>query len=130
MTKKILIIFTLILTICFFGYKYIYHEQRQIANEKSTFSVKLSDLETELKLGDESFNKKYLDKTIEVTGVVTEIDLPSNAILIDDKIFASFNDKENLTNIKVKVNTKIKARFIGYDDLLEKFRFDQVSVIN
>lgn len=128
MNKKQIIILLVLALVSYLGYNYIYHKQRDIATEKSNFSLKLSNLENDLKNGDESFNKKYLDKTIEITGVISEIDSLSNAILIDDKIFATFTEKLKV-NLKVNQNIQIKARFIGYDDLLEKFRFDQVTII-
>ena len=128
MKKKYIIITSIILLITFFGYKYIYHEKRNIETEKPNFSVKVTDLENDLKSGDAIFNKKYLDKTIEVTGVISEIEINNNAILVDDKIFATLSSKLN-ADLKVKDNIIIKARFIGYDDLLEKFRFDQATII-
>ncbi len=128
MKKKQIIIILAIAIISYFGYNYVYHKQRDIATEKSNFSLKVLDLENDLKIGDDSFNKKYLDKTIEISGSISEIDSISNAILIDDKIFATFSKKLN-TDLKVNKNIIIKARFIGYDDLLEKFRFDQVTII-
>lgn len=128
MKKKYIIITSIILLITFFGYKYIYHEKRNIETEKPNFSVKVIDLENDLKSGDAIFNKKYLDKTIEVTGVISEIEINNNAILVDDKIFATLSSKLN-ADLKVKDNIIIKARFIGYDDLLEKFRFDQATII-
>lgn len=128
MKKKQIIIFLILALVSYFGYNYIYHKQRDIATEKSNYSIKLLDLENDLKNGDESFNKKYLDKTIEITGMISEIDSMSNAILIDDKIFATFSEKLNV-DLKVNQNIQIKARCIGYDDLLEKFRFDQVTII-
>ena len=128
MKKKYIIITSIILLITFFGYKYIYHEKRNIEIEKPNFSVKVIDLENDLKSGDAIFNKKYLDKTIEVTGVISEIEINNNAILVDDKIFAILSSKLN-ADLKVKDNIIIKARFIGYDDLLEKFRFDQATII-
>lgn len=81
-----------------------------------------------MKNGDAIFNNKYLDKTIEVSGVVSEIEITDNAILIDEKIFATFRNIID-TDIKVKDKITIKTRFIGYDDLLEKFRFDQSIII-
>ena len=128
MKKKYIILTSIILLITFFGYKYIYHEKRNIETEKPNFSVKVIDLENDLKSGDAIFNKKYLDKTIEVTGVISEIEINNNAILVDDKIFATLSSKLN-ADLKVKDNIIIKARFIGYDDLLEKFRFDQATII-
>lgn len=128
MKKKYIILITILLSIIFFVYRYIYHEQRNIETEKPNFSLKSIDLENDLKSGDVIFNKKYLDKTIEVSGVVSEIEITDNAILIDDKIFATLSSKLN-TDVKVDDNILIKARFIGYDDLLEKFRFDQATII-
>lgn len=128
MKKKYIIITIIVLSITFFVYRYIYHEQRNIETEKPHFSLKTIDLENDLSSGDALFNKKYLDKTIEVSGIISEIEIANNAILIDDKIFATFTNKLN-TNMKVKDKILIKARFIGYDDLLEQFRFDQATII-
>ena len=128
MKKKYIILITITLALCFFAYQYIYHEKRNIETEKPNFSLKVIDLENDLKSGDVLFNKKYLDKTIEVTGVISEIEINNNAILVDDKIFATLSTKPN-ADLKVKDNITIKARFIGYDDLLEKFRFDQATIV-
>ena len=106
MKKKYIILITILLSIIFFVYRYIYHEQRNIETEKPNFSLKSIDLENDLKSGDVIFNKKYLDKTIEVSGVVSEIEITDNAILIDDKIFATLSSKLN-TDVKVDDNILI-----------------------
>lgn len=128
MKRKYIILVTILFLTTFFVYQYIYHDKRNIETEQPYFSINSIDLENDLKSGDVGFNKKYLDKTIEVSGVISDIEIINNAILIDDKIFVTLNRRTKI-DIKVTDSVTIKARFIGYDDLLEKFRFDQATII-
>ena len=128
MKRKYIILVTILFLTTFFVYQYIYHDKRNIETEQPYFSINSIDLENDLKIGDVGFNKKYLDKTIEVSGVISDIEIINNAILIDDKIFVTLNRRTKI-DIKVTDSVTIKARFIGYDDLLEKFRFDQATII-
>lgn len=113
----------------FLVYQYIFREKTDIINTETNFSINLGILDKDFLDNQESFNKKYLDKTIELTGTISEIDGASNAILIDNKVFATFNNKNEI-GFKLNQKVLIKGRFIGYDDLLEYFKFDQVYIIN
>ncbi len=126
MNKKI-IISVIILILLFVGYRYIYHAKRNISQESSSFTMTLSALDNDLAKGNESFNKKLLDKTIEISGTITKIESVDNSIVIDEKIFATF---DTVSKPVTKLNQKIiiKGRFLGYDDLLEIYKFDQVVI--
>ncbi|MFC4738519.1 hypothetical protein ACFO3U_00775 [Flavobacterium ponti] len=124
MNKKILFGFLIFSAIAISVYLYAYKDHRDIANEKSAHTIKVSELQNEFAINDSLALKKYQDKTIEVNGQITSIDTDNNAIVLDEKIFASFNDslaKEIVLGKKLK----IKGRFLGYDELLEEFKMDQ-----
>jgi hypothetical protein len=121
----------LILFICIAGigiYFYAYKGHRDIATETADFTVKIADLQKEFAENDSLAYKKYQDKTIETSGKISNIELESKGIVIDEKIFATF--KETLPkDISIGQQVKIKGRFLGYDDLLEEFKIDQITII-
>jgi hypothetical protein len=49
--------------------------------------------------------------------------------MIDDKMNVIFTDSIP-KNISENQTINVKGRFIGYDDILEEFKMDQVSIIN
>jgi tRNA_anti-like len=108
-------------------YKYVYKQHRDIANETSSFKLTSIDLSNEFAINPSDSENKYLNKTIEVRGITTEIGF--NNLTLDDKVFCQFSNKmqETFTN-NHKVN--IKGRCIGYDDLLEQVKLDQCHIIN
>jgi hypothetical protein len=129
MKKKILILFTLLIVSLFVGYNYIYKNHRNIAVEKAEYIVSVNGLVDDFNQNDSLSNVKYLDKTIDLKGRITNIDLSSNSIMIDDKMNVIFTDSIP-KNISENQTINVKGRFIGYDDILEEFKMDQVSIIN
>ena len=121
---KILLILLFILIVGYLIYSYVYKSHRDIASEKGCYLVTANALHNEFKTSEQKANAKYLDKTIEVYGKITTIDVAENAIIIDDKMFCIFKDKLP-SNLQLLSNVKIKGRFIGYDDLLEELKMDQ-----
>lgn len=126
--KKWILIIVILIGIAFFGYNYLYKSHRDISSEEASFSITVAVLSADFKQDENVANAKYLDKTISVSGVVTEIDSIANAIIIDEVLSASFEGKPNAV---VQKNEKIviKGRFIGYDELLEELKMDQVTII-
>jgi autotransporter translocation and assembly factor TamB len=127
--KKILISIFLVLALIvgYFVYSYVYKTHRDIASEKGSFTVTADEIHKEFLADEQKANEKYLDKTIEVLGVVSSIDLTGNALVIDGKMFAVFKDKLP-QNFEKQSKIKIKGRFIGYDDLLEEMKMDQCII--
>ena len=128
--KKKLLIFTAIFAIIGFGiYKYAFKPQRNIATEKATFEISADQFVSEFSADDSKANVKYLDKTIFIYGKITNIDLKNNSIIVNDKIYVTFTEKIN-QNLKSESTVKLKARYVGFDDLLEEYRMDQGTIIN
>lgn len=114
--------------VCAGVYFYAYKGHRDIASEDADFELTVSSLAKEFSENDSLANLKYADKTIQLHGKVSSIDLPSHTIIIDEKLSAIFTDSV-LPKINLQEPIKIKGRFVGYDDLLEEFKVDQVTKI-
>ncbi len=128
MKKKLLVLVVVIAIAAVGVYFYTYKGHRDITTEKASFSLSVKDLQQEFLQNDSLANSKYLDNTIEVYGKISSLDLESNGIVLDEKLFATFKDSTS-KKLTQGAALKIKGRFIGYDDLLEEFKMDQVSII-
>ncbi len=127
MRKKILIAGLLIAVLLSLGvYFYMYKDHRDIATEEAKFVLKVKDLQSEFAADAVGANAKYLDRTIEVSGTITGIDVASHSVVLDEKLSAVFKDSV-LGDIKLQNSVKIKGRFLGYDDLLEELKLDEAS---
>ncbi|TDD97342.1 OB-fold protein [Flavobacterium cellulosilyticum] len=127
--KKIIILFSLVLIlIIIITYRYVYKGHRDISTEKESYTITVTDIFSEFQENEVLSNAKYLDKTIQVTGIVSSANINSNSILIDDKLFVALKDKLP-KSFQLKSTVKIKGRFIGYDSLLEELKMDQCVLI-
>ena len=118
------IVLLIIVVIGLIAYNYIYKEHRDIESEQTEFVLTSTDLANEFVVNPSESEQKYLNKAIEVSGTISELN--ETDLTLDGSIFCQFNSK-------IKINTKdvsIKGRFIGYDDLLEEIKLDQCILIN
>jgi autonomous glycyl radical cofactor GrcA len=111
------------------GYLYVYQGHRDISNEKESFSVNVDTLYTEFMSDEFQANEKYLDKTISVSGRITKIDYKNKSIVINEKLFALF-ENDLPVSIKPQLEVEIKGRLLGYDSLLEEIKLDQCVIVN
>ena len=124
--RKWIIILVLIAIAAIVGYNYIYQDHRDIESETAEFSMPTSEIAKLFSEDAVTAEQKFLNKTVEVSGLVSEIN--TNDITIDDKVFCQFSD--HIETSLDKTNTiKIKGRVIGYDDLLEQVKLDQCTII-
>lgn len=127
MRKKIVVISIIILVLAFAGYKYMYKNHRDISSETVSFSVPVNEIYKSFQIDEKSANAKYLDKTIEIYGKITNIDLQSKIITVDEKLIARFTN--NIPdNLKQQDPITLKGRLTGYDDLLEEIQMDQCTI--
>jgi DNA replicative helicase MCM subunit Mcm2 (Cdc46/Mcm family) len=125
-TRIKILIFLLVIS---FGPYYIYQnilykDARDINNEKSILTIAAQNLEKEYAANPSQTDSKYLNKTIEVEGIVSEV--TDSSIVIDHKVFCKMNEKVKKTLMNKQIN--VKGRCIGYDDLFEIVKFDQCSI--
>ncbi len=105
-------------------YKYVYQKHRNIEVTKADFRSLPEELYYEFLKDGNVATKKYLNKIITVTGIVSEQDPES--ITLNDKIlcYLSIN-----MNKKCKTVITIKGRCIGFDELLEVVKLDECSLV-
>jgi preprotein translocase subunit YajC len=129
MKKRVFILLFTIVTVSIAIYFYIYKEHRKIADETSEYVISAANFENEFAKNDSLANLKYLDKTVEIKGTITAIEPESKALIIDEKVFATFDDVFP-NDLKIGKILTVKGRFVGYDDLLEQYKMDQITIIN
>ncbi len=126
MKKKFIIIFALLLIVLYFGYKYIYKSHRDISSENAAFTITSAMILNDYKNDEKNANAKYSDKTIVVKGKITQIDLTTKSIVIDEKLYGMMLNLDK--DLKVNDSVSIKGRFLGYDELLEELKMDQITI--
>lgn len=128
MTKKTIKVLVIILVISFGPYyvyqDILYKDARDINSEKSILTITAENLENEYNLDPKKADSKYLNKTIEIEGKVSEV--TDSSMVIDDKVFCKMNEKVKKTLMNKQIN--IKGRCIGFDDLFSIVKFDQCSI--
>jgi hypothetical protein len=123
--KKIIFVIVLMISLVI-AYKYVYKSGRDIANETHLFELTTLELKNEILNNQEASLKKYLNKTILVSGKVTTIS--KNTFVLDNFISAQLIAENYL--ITKDSFLKIKGRVIGYDDLLEELKLDNCTILN
>ncbi|MEC3908370.1 hypothetical protein VOI54_15170 [Tamlana sp. 2201CG12-4] len=121
----LIILITLIL-LTIVGIMYIYQEHRDIKTESPVFVLTSGVLIQQFSSNTSESEKKYLDKVIEVSGIISHID--GNSLTLNDKLFCLLQNP--VPNIIINTSTKVKGRCIGYDDLLQEVKLDQCIIIN
>lgn len=128
MKKKLLIASILIVGVLASVYFYAYKDHRDIATTQADFSLTVLDLQKEFGESDSLATVKYQNKVIQIKGVITNVDVQSKSLVVDDKVYAQF-DTNLPSGVEIKKRVTIKGRFLAYDDLVEEFKMDQTSVI-
>ncbi|WP_282136158.1 OB-fold protein [Seonamhaeicola maritimus] len=125
--KKKLIIVLLIGLIGVVIYNYIYKDHRNISTEKAEFTITSIELSNEFQIAPLDSEKKYLNKTIEISGLISEVNALN--LVLNEKIFCQLLNPVNESVLKGN-SIKVKGRCIGYDDLLEEIKLDQCIIMN
>ena len=127
MNKKLKIILFglgIVTILSFSAYQYVMNAGgRDLATEEVSFKLKSSELKKEFDSNVEIASKKYTEKAIEISGMVT--DVKDNQIVMDEIIVCQCTNKPL---IKVGETIKIKGRFVGFDDLMGELKVDQCSI--
>ena len=124
MKKQVKIVISLVLLLLgvYFAYNYMYQDHRNIKEEKAVVLISASEL---VSYFNKNNSEKVLNKTIQVSGIITEIDIKN--ILLDDKVQCSFDAE--IKNLNLKETITVKGRFIGFDELFDVAKIDQSSII-
>jgi hypothetical protein len=106
----------------YFGY--LYKDARNVSSEDAAFAVRAEQLAADYTGNAATADAKYLNKTIEVQGVITEVS--DSVVTINKNIFCAFDKLPAGAMPNAKVT--IKGRCIGYDELFSEVKLDQCSI--
>lgn len=118
-----------LLLLCGAAYLYngvLYKEARNIEKEEAAHRLAATKLLDEYKRDLSASDLSYLNKTIEVSGKVTQVS--DSLLTLDSGITCSLNEKVGGT-IKGSQIT-LKGRCIGFDELMEEVKLDQCTLIH
>ncbi len=124
MKKKIIVLLVFIVA-AILAYNYVFQSHRNIETEKAEFTVTSIEIINEFSIDPIKSEKKYLNKTIEITGKITE--QSEKVVSLDNMVFCQFTNHIN-TVLKNNTQIKVKGRFIGFDDLVEEIKLDQCII--
>lgn len=97
---------------------------RDIPSEKSEFTTSATAIFSEFSNKPEMATKKYLNKTVQISGKVTNIG--KNVITLNEKVSCQLQVSEKVT-MGSQIN--IKGRVTGYDDLIEELKLDLCLIV-
>jgi len=115
-----------VLILVFLGYNYLYKSHRNIEKESAAYVISAASITNEFEESPSESEKKYLNKTIEIYGVVTELGI--DELILDHVVFCQFANLMS-QDLKLKESLSVKGRCIGYDDLLEQVKLDQCILV-
>jgi len=122
---KIVLLFFVVLIIGLLTYNYVMKGgARNLEKEKSEFSVLAVQVFGDFSANSELATKKYLNKAVEITGIVTNVN--KDVITLDGKVSCQL---QVISNVNLNSNLTIKGRVTGYDDLLEEVKLDQCLIV-
>ena len=126
MRKYIIIIsIVLILLAGLWLYKgYLYKEVRNISSETPSVTLAAADLVSQYTNNQQKANTAFLNKTVEITGIVTQV--ADSLVTLNAAVVCSFDGKPN-ASVNAKTVT-IKGRCIGYDELFNEIKLDQCTL--
>lgn len=82
----------------------------------------------------EAFNKivstdtsPWQDVVVQLSGTITAID--ANGFTLNSTTYCQLSNSEKISTLKTGQYITIKARMIGYDDLLEELKLDKTKII-
>lgn len=125
MIRKWIYILIALVVMVFIGYRYVYQDHRNIAEEEAEFVITAQELTQNFENNASQSQTDYLNKTIVITGSIT--DIGEKSILVDNRVFCQFGNLPE--GLKLHSMVKIKGRCIGFDDLLGQAKLDQCSII-
>lgn len=120
------LILIIVLLLVFIGYNYVYQDHRDIKKETATFLLSSIHISRDFSQDPIQSEAKYLDKTVEISGFITELN--KNDLTLGNQVFCQF-EKNIKQSLEIGSELIIKGRCIGYDDLLEQVKLDQCHIV-
>lgn len=112
--------------ISFFSIRYYVYNvgRRDIQSEETAFEVSSDAILNDFISNPTTSNKKYLEKTITVSGIITSV--KGEEVILDNSVNCNLLNASK--SIKKNQKVTIKGRVVGYDDLLGEVKLDQCNL--
>lgn len=123
--NKIATVLILVVGISTTSYFYLSVGKRDLSTEESCFKINANAISTEFVSDLELSNKKYLEKPIEISGTITQLN--DSVVTLDKIVLCYFNELHS--TLKINSQTTIKGRVVGYDDLMGELKLDKCFII-
>jgi len=101
-------------------------KHRVIADEKVDFVLPAEALQESFTINEQEAVVKYLDRVIQLSGKVTEVD--ETSVVLDERVQVNFS-QEARTTFQTGQQLTVKGRCVGFDELLLQVKIDQASSI-
>lgn len=98
--------------------------KRDLKSEAAAFTLKTKDIIAEFTANADAANKKYLEKPVAISGVVSSV--KDKEVILDGTVNCGFTTADASITNGQKIT--IKGRVVGYDDLLGELKLDQCSI--
>ncbi|MCV9927885.1 OB-fold putative lipoprotein [Flavobacterium sp. LS1R49] len=125
--NKIVLIVLVLVLMCggtYVYYKHLIRPSRNIVSEEPVFKISAAKLSQEYNANSQKADSRYLNKTIEINGVVTKV--TDSVMMVDESVFCLFGNKLKRDLIKNKI--VLKGKCIGYDELFQEVKLDQCTI--
>jgi len=128
--KKILIVLGVLIVVGYFTLPmikdYIIYNlgKRDIQSEEAAFTLKTKDIVEEFTANEAAANKKYLEKPVAISGVITSVN--TKEVVVDEVAICNFTTAD--ATLKAGQTVTVKGRVVGYDDLMGGLNLDQCSI--
>ena len=126
--KKIAFIIAALLIVAsagiYFYYGFLFKEARNIQTEIPDYHISATKLLENYNADPKKADQLYLNKTIEITGIVTKE--TDSVLILENTVFCLFSQKVKSALINNKVT--VKGKCIGYDELFQEVKIDQCTI--
>ena len=120
------LVILIIVIIGVIGYNYVYQNHRDVSSEVPEFELSVDAIHNEFINNPKSTETRYLNKTIVLSGMVTESS--NDDFSLNSKAFCQLSESLK-TPLSENSSITVKGRLIGYDELLEQVKLDQCTLI-
>lgn len=102
----------------------LFKSARDIQSEEASVTIEAKKLASEYASNPQKADSLYLNKTIEITGLVTKE--TDSVLVLENAVFCLLSKREKVNPEAGKV--VVKGKCIGYDELFEEVKLDQCTI--
>ena len=107
-----------------YGIILILIKDKEDSEEEAAHSIPADKLAGDYAANAQEADAKYLNKTLEIQGTVTEV--RDSVMILDNAVFCGMHSAHENNNLNKTIT--IKGRCIGYDELFGEVKLDQCTL--